>query len=564
MRISLLLFMAGFSVTAQSQIPANVVAPEAASFNSIFPSLHIPVVTGKLLNLPIGEQKHMTISYALVTPFPPQQVEKTATIQADGSFSLEIDYALPYQQIWLTVGDYFYAGVYANSDLYVELDIGKLKALNGVQFNGEGVRYLGTDGPLNAWLNNYVLYNRSTQARIENELNQLEFGGSRNIDTILPLYSLLADSLQRIEDSYIAANPSPYSWILANERLSAYYGRLCWLFAGKTMDSALWQKIKGHQSLLISNNSNAYYHAIGGYINALPGRRSVAGWKDVADLPDLDPAEKKWIDSLRDGEKMKPAAPYTPENMKRWASRLAPRIWYINLQRNIQKIDSSLPAAKADFIKLDFSMSNDLKEQEQAEKYILSSMHTAWCMAVEKQQDARLLRKINEINRTLAQASGGEEHGSFGKPLLETDFGASMYDVTGMKASDLLAKLTQSFPGKAILIDRWATWCVPCLAEMPYSKKLQEAAKGMPVVFVYLCTLNSSSKDKWLSKVMELKQPGFHFLIDEQLDVEVSNYFSFSGYPGYALIDKSGHYQPGAVQRISTIPNKDALAALIK
>jgi thiol-disulfide isomerase/thioredoxin len=176
----------------------------------------------------------------------------------------------------------------------------------------------------------------------------------------------------------------------------------------------------------------------------------------------------------------------------------------------------------------------------------------------------RTLRKIDEVSRTLAQASGGQEQGSFGKPLLETDFGASMYDVTGMKASELLAKLKQSFPGKTILIDRWATWCVPCLAEMPYSKKLQEASKDMAVVFVYLCTLNSSSKDKWLSKVVELKQPGFHFLIDERLDAEVSSYFSFSGYPGYALIDKGGNYRPGAIQRISTIENRDALAALIK
>jgi hypothetical protein len=64
--------------------------------------------------------------------------------------------------------------------------------------------------------------------------------------------------------------------------------------------------------------------------------------------------------------------------------------------------------------------------------------------------------------------------------------------------------------------------------------------------------------------VAELRQPGFHFLIDEKLDAEVSDYFSFNGYPGYALIDKDGHYRSGAIQWISTIENRDALAALIK
>ena len=564
MRISCLLFMCFFSMTARSQIPANEVAPEDASFNTVYTGRSIPVVTGRLLNLPAREQKNITISYALVTPFPQSHVQKTANVKADGTFSLELDYALPYQQIWLAVGDYFYAGVYANEDLCVELDITKLKPVNGVQFNGDGVRYLGTDGPLNVYLNNYVLYKRSDQLRIDDEMNQLRVSRSRNIDSLLPLYGQLWDSLQTIENSYTASNPSPYSWILPNERLSEYYSQLCLLFLGKTMDNALWQKIKGHRSFLVSNNSTEFYKAISWYVSGLPGRLGRAGWKDVADLPDLDAGERKLIDSLREGEEMKPAAPYTPENMKRWTSRLAPRIQSINFLRNIQKIDSSFPSAKADFIKLWISAGSDLREQELAEKQILASMHSPWCIAVEKEEHARLLRKLDDVNRILAQGSVGNELGSFGKPLLETDFGASMYDITGMKASDLLAKLKQSFPGKAILIDRWATWCGPCLAEMPHSKKLQEASKGMPVVFVYLCTLYSSSKDKWLSKVAELKQPGFHFLIDEKLDAEVSDFFSFNGYPGYALIDKDGNYRPGDIQWIATIENRDALAALIK
>jgi hypothetical protein len=98
---------------------------------------------------------------------------------------------------------------------------------------------------------------------------------------------------------------------------------------------------------------------------------------------------------------------------------------------------------------------------------------------------------------------------------------------------------------------------------MPHSKKLQEASKDLPVVFVYLCTINGSSESKWKSKVAELQQPGIHFLIDETLDAELSNYFSFSGYPGYAFIDKAGNYRPGAIKRVSNIENKEALAALI-
>jgi hypothetical protein len=82
--------------------------------------------------------------------------------------------------------------------------------------------------------------------------------------------------------------------------------------------------------------------------------------------------------------------------------------------------------------------------------------------------------------------------------------------------------------------------------------------------FSGLCTTINSSEQKWKEKVAELKQPGIHVLIDNALDAELSAYFSFSGYPGYALIDQSGKYHHGAFQWLSEIKDRDALQALIK
>jgi thiol-disulfide isomerase/thioredoxin len=230
----------------------------------------------------------------------------------------------------------------------------------------------------------------------------------------------------------------------------------------------------------------------------------------------------------------------------------------------IERTDSLFPPAKADFLKMRMNPSQDINDQKSGLEHILSSMHTTWCSAVLKNEYKKTCGKIDEINTILARSVGETQATTFGTPLLKTSFGAVLYNVSGMKTTDFLAKLKQSFSGKAILIDLWATWCAPCLGEMSHSKQLQQEAKDLPVVFVYLCTLKSSTESKWKSKVAELKQPGLHFLIDEKLDAELANYFSFSGYPGHAFIDKTGNYRPGAIKWMSEIENREALAALLK
>ncbi len=420
----------------------------------------------------------------------------------------------------------------------------KIKAAKEVDFNGDGVRYLGTDGLLNVYMNNYILYKRPEQLQLSSNISDLLRSPQAAAGNILPDYDKLSDSVKKIEDSYIASNPSPFSWILENERMSDYYAQIFTKYWGKAMDDALWQKMKQHKSYLVSNNSAEFYNYMTIYISNLPGGRVSTSWKDVAVLPDLDVVEKALIDSLKDSEKMKLAYPYTTANIKKWSNLLQPRIQKIelirSLDRSLQRIDSMFSTSKADFLKLRLNTSKDVTEQKVELEHLLRSMHTAWCIAVVKREYKRTADKIDEINKTLARSAGGTQHTSFGKPLMETSFGASMYKVSDIKAIDFLAKLKQSFPGKAIIIDLWATWCEPCLAEMPHSKKLQEESKDLPVIFVYLCTIHSSTESKWKSKVVELKQPGIHFLIDETLDAELAHYFSFSGYPGYAFLVITG------------------------
>ena len=45
-----------------------------------------------------------------------------------------------------------------------------------------------------------------------------------------------------------------------------------------------------------------------------------------------------------------------------------------------------------------------------------------------------------------------------------------------------------AYEGKTIFLNLWATWCAPCLAEMPYIQDLYEETKDEGVVFITIAT----------------------------------------------------------------------------
>ncbi|MDB5440491.1 MAG: TlpA family protein disulfide reductase [Caulobacteraceae bacterium] len=52
------------------------------------------------------------------------------------------------------------------------------------------------------------------------------------------------------------------------------------------------------------------------------------------------------------------------------------------------------------------------------------------------------------------------------------------------------------FKGKVVVLNLWATWCAPCVAEMPTLAKLQAAYVGKPVEVVAVSIDSASALDK--------------------------------------------------------------------
>jgi thiol-disulfide isomerase/thioredoxin len=118
-----------------------------------------------------------------------------------------------------------------------------------------------------------------------------------------------------------------------------------------------------------------------------------------------------------------------------------------------------------------------------------------------------------------------------GKPLI--------IDSNSRPGGDILKQVVKTNRGKVIYIDCWATWCGPCLAEMPYSKKLMTELKDEPVSFVFLSF--NSPKEAALKKVNDLNLGGIHYFLDMDESNHLQELLSFSSFPNYLLIDKNGN-----------------------
>ena len=103
---------------------------------------------------------------------------------------------------------------------------------------------------------------------------------------------------------------------------------------------------------------------------------------------------------------------------------------------------------------------------------------------------------------------------------------------------DLLDDIISKNKGKVIYIDCWATWCSPCLAEMPNSKTLMQEFKGKDVAFVFLCL--NSQEDVWRSTVDSLKIEGQHYFLSKKQSNDLRFLLKLQGIPYYILYNKDG------------------------
>lgn len=94
--------------------------------------------------------------------------------------------------------------------------------------------------------------------------------------------------------------------------------------------------------------------------------------------------------------------------------------------------------------------------------------------------------------------------------------------------------------GKVLYIDVWATWCGPCLQELPPLAELWEKYKDNPNIEFVSISVDDSSNN-WKKKLEKDKPLWKHYIIEGGFAKGPMNQLYFiSGIPRFMLIDKDG------------------------
>ena len=94
--------------------------------------------------------------------------------------------------------------------------------------------------------------------------------------------------------------------------------------------------------------------------------------------------------------------------------------------------------------------------------------------------------------------------------------------------------------GKVVYIDVWATWCGPCLAEIPYLKELEEELHEENLAFVSISVDKEKDKGKWENMIAEKQLKGYQLFSDKDWKSDFVKAYGIQGIPRFILIDKAG------------------------
>ena len=159
-----------------------------------------------------------------------------------------------------------------------------------------------------------------------------------------------------------------------------------------------------------------------------------------------------------------------------------------------------------------------------------------WATPDDREQIDKCLTELNpeHVEKILALWADLEEQFKERK----TDVLNTYPKLAGENVKGEIINLDQ-YKGSWILLDVWATWCVPCCGEIPYISAMEEKFEGKNVVFLSMSVNKEQERETWIEKIEESDMKGLQ-LRWQQDRKELYELFGITGVPHFAIIDPEG------------------------
>ena len=95
------------------------------------------------------------------------------------------------------------------------------------------------------------------------------------------------------------------------------------------------------------------------------------------------------------------------------------------------------------------------------------------------------------------------------------------------------------FKGKVVLLNFWATWCAPCVAEMPALERLQQVLREEGLVIV---SINHDSPDARAEVERFARERGLSFEILLDPDLSLPPKYGITGFPESFFVGLDGTF----------------------
>jgi thiol-disulfide isomerase/thioredoxin len=105
------------------------------------------------------------------------------------------------------------------------------------------------------------------------------------------------------------------------------------------------------------------------------------------------------------------------------------------------------------------------------------------------------------------------------------------------------ADVQRHYKGRAVYIDLWASWCMPCRGEFPHYKNLWPIFGKKNITPVYISIDRPAAKKVWQTLINFNHLEGDHILVNKSLMKDIAATIYKNGdisIPRYILIDKNG------------------------